>query len=89
MKKSARARENPSLHCKDGLKEVSMATPRSFGISIIATGVQSAKDRGGVGGWLMGRRQHLLGLSGRPHVTDQSHAERRLSSVCCIGNEER
>ncbi len=29
----------------------------------------------------MGRWQHLLGLSGRSHVTDQSHAERTLSSV--------
>ncbi len=65
MKKTARARANPSLHCKEGLKEVSMATPRSFAVSTIATGVPSAKVRGVVGGWPMGRWQHLLGLSGR------------------------
>ncbi len=33
----------------------------------------------GSGRWLAdGRWQYLLGLSGRCHVTDQSHAERRL-----------
>ncbi len=81
MKKTARARENPSLHCKEGLMEVSMATPRSFAVSTIATGVPSSEVRGVVGGWPMGRWQHLLELSGRSHVTDQSHADRRLSSV--------
>ncbi len=30
MKKTARARENLSLHCQEGLKEVSMATPVLF-----------------------------------------------------------
>ncbi len=85
MKKTARARENPSLHCKEGLKEASMATPKSFAVSTIATGIPSAKVKGVVVGCPMGRRQHVLGLSGRCHITDQSHAERR--SVLSYGDQ--
>ncbi len=69
------------MHCKEGLKEVSMATLRSLVVSTKATGVPTAKVRAVVVGWPMGRWLHLLGLSGRSHVIDQSHAERRLISV--------
>ncbi len=41
VKKTARTRENPSLHYTEGLKEVSMATPRYFAVSTIVTGVPS------------------------------------------------
>ncbi len=58
-----------------------MATPRSFAVSPIATGVPSVKVRGMVNGYPMGRWQHFFGLSGRSDVTDLPHAERRLSSV--------
>ncbi len=75
-KKATRARETLSLHCKEGLKVVSMATPMSSAVSTIATGVSSAKVRGVVGGCPMGSCLHLMGFSGRSNVTDQSYAER-------------
>ncbi len=79
MKKVARA--YTSLHYSDGLKDASMKTPRSFADSTISTNFPSVNVRGAIGGRPMGRWQHLSGLRGRSHFTDQSQAVRRLSSV--------
>ncbi len=60
MMKIARARENRSLHRKEGLKQVAMATPRSFVVSAITTGVTSVKMKEVVAGCPIGMWQHLL-----------------------------
>ncbi len=51
MKKVARARAYPSLHCSDGVKDKSMKTPRSFADSTIWKDVPLAKVRGAAAKW--------------------------------------
>ncbi len=82
VKKVARVRAFASLHCSDGLKDDSMKISRSFADSTIFTYFLSVNVRGAIGGCPMGRWQHLSGLKGRSHFTDQSQALRRLSSCC-------
>ncbi len=44
MKKAARARENPSLHCKEGLKEELMTPPRSYAVPTNVTSSEIEKS---------------------------------------------
>ncbi len=43
MKKTARPRGDPSLRCKEGLKEVLLTTHRLFALPTVATGVPPVK----------------------------------------------
>ncbi len=43
VKKTARARDDPSLRCKEGLKEVFLTTHRLVALSPIKTGIPSEK----------------------------------------------